>query len=188
VKLSEKKEVHYREIHKEIRVGNFQLGTKVDFKEIVPSKEHKSILETWGRFKHINKDRIIYEHTSKSGSQYVITEDKLVYRLADHWGGVSSCLWTLDGKGNPRNWVYETGPLQMGVARLEDFEIFIGKNTPRTCFVTNPMWKTEIKKVEPIKKKLGKLKANPEFKALPSEDKQLIGWHWGFFNKALKTA
>ena len=187
MKLNQKREIHYRKIHSEIKRGNFMIGTRVDFKEIKPDKEHKSILETWGRFKHENKERIVYEHTSKSSSQYIITEDDMVYRLADHWGGVSSCLWTLDGNGNPCNWAYERGPQQMGVASLKDFKVFIGKNTPKKHYIPNPKWNLEIKKVEGIKNKLDNLKTNPKFKSLPSKDKQFIGWHWGFFNRQLKN-
>jgi hypothetical protein len=34
--------------------------------------------------------------TSKSGSSYWYTRDGVI-RVSDHWGGVATCRWTLDG-------------------------------------------------------------------------------------------
>jgi len=183
-KLHEIKHTHYREYYKDINVKDFQICTKVDFKKV--RNTYGNIRETWGRLKH--KHPHTYEFTSKTGSQYFITETGDVYRLSDHWGAVASCEWTLNGKGELRMSVFVNGEWEIGRANLQEFKIFRRKDDRRVDNIVNPMWLEKIKIVEPLAKKLYTLKCNPEFKTLPVEDKMLIGSAFGRMQGELNYA
>jgi hypothetical protein len=58
------------------------------------------------------------DFTSESGSRYWYT-DKGVVRGSDHWGGVATCRWTLDG-------TEAKNPVPVaGFCRWEDFELAV---------------------------------------------------------------
>lgn len=171
------KYIHYRDLHKEITVDNFQLCTKVDFKAI--GKSHENIQETFGRLKDANI--VVYEYTSKSGSKYFINNTGDVYRLSNHWGAVASCEWTREGQGELRMSVFIDGDWEIGVANLKDFKIFRRKDDRRVDIIINPIWINKMKTIIPTRKKLATLKCNPKFNDLPAEDKQFIGENYGFF-------
>ena len=177
------KYIHYRDLHDEIDITNFQIATCVDFKSVnidVDKNPHWMF--------NIIKDgnNIIYEYKSKYNSKYFITDTNDVYRLADHWGAVASCEWTLDGKGCLKTSVFITGKIELGIANLNNFTIFRRKISRRKDMVLNPEWEEMIRKIIPIRNKLFDLKNSPEFKSLSNMDKQLIGENYGFFNNELK--
>lgn len=58
------------------------------------------------------------DYISESGSQYMHT-DEGVYRLSDHWGEVSSCIWTINEKQYP---------FTIGFCKWKDFKVYFTKN------------------------------------------------------------
>ena len=82
--------IHYREFYKHIDYTNYQISSKADFKRV--SKKNKGILKLWEQVKRESNIKSFYN--SKSGSQYIITQEEDIYRLSDHWGAVASCEWT----------------------------------------------------------------------------------------------
>jgi hypothetical protein len=177
------KHVHYRDLYKHIDHLNFQICTKVDFKEI--KSTYMKIQEMWGRIKHSVLSQIIFEYKSKSGSEYFITSNGDIYRFSDHWGCVATCEWTLDGNGNLIESIMESGPWQIGVANLKDFKIFRRKYARKVDILINPIWAEKIKLIVPLVEILKNIKYSPEFKDLPCEDKQLVGTMHGEFRKIL---
>jgi hypothetical protein len=178
------KYVHYRDLYKHIDHLNFQICTKVDFKEIKPT--HENVKESWGRLKHSFVGDIIFEYKSKSGSEYFITSNGNVYRFSDHWGAVSTCEWTLDGTGELYQSLMICGPLQMGVANLRDFVIFRRKHPRKVDILINPQWTAKIVEIVPLVVKLESIKFSPEFQDLPGPDKQLVGASHGQFVRILR--
>ena len=176
MKLNAAKFMHYRDLHKEIDTTNFQICTKVDFKAI--KQVHDDIRETWGRLK--NDYDVVYEFTSKTGSQYFIDNEDNVYRLSNHWGAVASCKWTREGLGQLMMSVFESGAWEIGVANLKDFQIFRRSVDRRVDKILNPKWVEKMKTIIPTRETLTTLKSNPEFLNLPVEDKKFIGENYGF--------
>jgi len=176
--------VHYRDLYKTIDHTNFQIATKIDYKR-VPIDAGKNVHWQFNLIKDSNT--IIYEYTSKMGSKYIITDTGDVYRLANHWGAVASCQWTLEGEGCLIPSVFITGEWELGTANLKDFVIFRCNHERRRDKVLNPDWINQIVKVEPLKKKLHTMLSKPEFKELPVEDKKLIGKSYGKLRDALKS-
>lgn len=181
------KMVHYRDIYKEIDHTNFQISTKADFQRI--KKKNKGVLKLWEQIKResIENKNLQGFYNSRSGSQYIITKDGFIYRLADHWGAVASCEWTIEGEGNLKQSVFETGPLKIGKAHLNDFSLFIRKQLPRKDYILNPEWKEKILTTEPIITKLALLKAEETFKTRPVKDKIFIGESFGEIYKEFKS-
>jgi len=188
--LNNIKFIHFRDLYPTIDATNFQICTKVDFKAI--KCVHNHILETWNRLKNQHKDNLQpdkfmrFEITTKSGSQYFVTNDGNVYRLSNHWGAVSTCEWTREGKGELRMSVFISGDWKIGVANLKDFKIFRREVDRKVDVIVNPKWIENIKKIIPLKEKLKELIENPEFNELKLEDKQLIGQSYGYFKSTLK--
>jgi len=153
--LNSIKFVHYRDLFSEINRTNFHICTKVDFKAIKKSPEHKDIHETWGRLKNnLPHDNYYKTRKSTSKSEYIIDENDNVYRFSDHWGAVASCEWTLEGQGQLMMSVFENGDWEIGVAKLNDFKVFRRSVDRRKDFVINPKWLEKIKKFIPTKKLL----------------------------------
>jgi len=177
------KYIHYRDLHTEIDSTNFQICTKVDFKAIEKNPDHKDIRETWGRLKA--SMTLTYDFTSRSKSQYIIDDKDNVYRFSNHWGAVASCEWTREGQGQLMMSVFECGEWEIGVANLKDFKVFRRKNDRRKDMILNPVWIEHMKSLIPTSEKLHALKYHPDFKDLPSVDKQLIGENFGIFRKEL---
>lgn len=182
LKNEQYKIVHYRKVYNEINPSNFHIGTKTDFVEI---KENGiSTLDLWNKLKENNE--LIYYHQSKSGSIYFINKEFDIFRLATHWGLISSCHWTLEGKGIFRYDMFEEGPLQIGKTNIKDLEIYIHKNSPkRRSFILNPKWEIKIKKLMPLLQTLTLLKNHKDFKDLPVEKKKLIGETYGLLFRTL---
>jgi hypothetical protein len=182
-RLDKIKNIHYRDLHTEIDWRNFQICTKADFKEIkkVP---YYPLSWTWNELKEQHK--AFYYHKSKTDSEYVISPQGKVYRYSNHWGAVASCEWTLDGTGQLAMSIHESGPWQIGVADLKDFEVFRRKDDRRRDMILNPEWERQIVKIIPLKKKLNGFKMSPEFKTIPIEDRKLIGQSYGKFAGCLK--
>ncbi len=175
------KKIHYRELYKEIDHTNYQISTRVDFKRI--KKRNKGILKLWEQIKRESNIKIFYN--SKSGSQYIFTREGDIYRLADHWGAVSSCEWTLEGEGDLRCSVFITGPLEIGKASIKDFALFIRKILPKRDYIINPEW---VEKIEPVKKvveKLAQIKAQEAFGDCKVEDRILVGTNFCSFRREL---
>lgn len=66
---------------------------------------------TYCQFKEVPIDRIDnlkLEYHSKSDSKYFYTNEG-VYRLADHWGRVANCRWSLDANEGFQNQKYHLG-------------------------------------------------------------------------------
>lgn len=181
MRLNGAKFMHYRDLHKNIDTTNYQICTKVDFKAI--KQAHDDVRETWGRLKHYRV--MVYEFTSKTGSQYFIDDNDNVYRLSNHWGAVASCEWTREGEGQLMMSVFESGDWEIGVANLKDFKIFRRSVDRRVDMIINPKWFEKMKTFIPMKNKLAELKSYSEFQNLPSEDKKLIGENFGFFHYQL---
>ena len=182
VKLNNAKFIHYRDLHKEIDTTNFQICTKVDFKAI--KQVHDDVRETWGRLKH--DCVMIYEFTSKTGSQYFIDNEDNVYRLSNHWGAVASCEWTREGEGQLMMSVFESGDWEIGIANLKDFKIFRRSVDRRVDMIINPKWFEKMKTMTPTREMVTELKSDTEFLNLPVEDKNFIGENYGFFTKELR--
>ena len=174
--------IHYREIYQSIDYTNFQIATKADFKR-VPYK-NKSILKLWEQLK--SRGDAIYFYKSTSGSEYVVTNEDKVFRLSDHWGAVAGCEWTIEGDGNLCQSIFITGPVEIGVANLEDFQIFRRDISPKRDYVINPEWREKIKGVKKVVDKLERLKEDPDFKKLTDKDKDLIGSNFGNFRAELR--
>ena len=177
------KYIHYRDLHTEIDSTNFQICTKVDFKAIEKNPDHENIQETWGRLMHETKHDYYYK--SKSKSEYFIDENDNVYRFSNHWGAVASCEWTREGQGQLMMSVFECGEWEIGVANLKDFEVFRRTFDRKVDKVLNPVWIEHMKSLIPTSEKLHTLKHHPDFKELPSVDKQFIGENFGIFRKEL---
>jgi len=176
---------HYRDIHKEIDKDNYQICTRVDYQPIELTNDN--ILETWGRLKYIHQDEITseYESHAKSGSKYFTTEDGYVYRLSNHWGVVKTCIWTRGGEGNMIASLHLSGPVEIGVAHLSDFQIHRMKNDWKRDLILNPEWVKMMLPLVDLNNRLSKLKHSPEFNDLPGKDKMLIGKTWGSLSKNL---
>lgn len=183
-KLRDIQYVHYRDINLKVTHHDYQTCTKVDFEPV--ENKYENIYELWGRLKDHYKDQIITEHKSKgkSKSQYFTTSDGVVYRLSDHWGIVKSCVWTRGGKGNMVASLMLSGPMEIGRAQLSNFKVhrYIDQNRH---MVLNPAWVEQIVTIVDFTNHLLKLKQDPEFNNLPSEDKELIGRWGGMFKKHL---
>ena len=184
--LNSIKHIHYRDLYQKIVHTNFQICTKVDFNEITSTYEN--IKEMWGRLKNSLEPITILKHKSSSGSSYIVTETGDVYRFSNHWGAVASCEWTLDGTGELMMSVFTTGPWQIGVANLKDFQIFRRKNDRRVDIILNPEWVRLIKVIIPLTETLGLIKNSEDFKSLPGPDKQLVGATHGKFHHILKES
>ena len=182
--LREIQYIHYRDIHTDITHHDYQTCTKVDFDPV--ENKYENIMEMWGRLKDHYKDEIITEHKShgKSKSQYFTTSDGVVYRLSDHWGIVKSCVWTRGGKGNMIASLMLSGEMEIGRAQLSNFKIhrFVDQNRH---MVLNPVWIEQIVTIVDFTNHLLKLKEDPEFNDLPSEDKEIIGRWSGMFKRHL---
>lgn len=176
--------IHYRDLYPEINIKNFQVCTKADFKEV--KTEYENVCESWSCLKHSFGDEVIYTHKSKSGSEYFVTKNGNIYRLADHWGATASCEWTLDGTGELRMSVMTSGTLQMGVANLKDFQVFRRHNDRKRDILVNPEWKEKIKVLVPLTEILHNMVKSPEFKELPDKDKEFVGLSFGKFSGILK--
>lgn len=181
------KMIHYRELYKEIDHTNFQISTKVDFQRV--KNKNKRALELWDDIKReiIENKNLQGFYNSKSGSQYIITKDGFIYRLADHWGAVASCEWTIEGKGVLQESFFLTGPWEIGKAHLNDFILFIRKNLPRKDYILNPEWREKMLTTEPIITKLALLKAEETFKTRPIKDRIFIGESFGEIYKEFKS-
>ncbi len=179
------KYIHYRDYYKHIDHENFQICTKTDFKKI--DLEGRHVKHMWNILIENNKNEIIYQHKSRSKSEYLILKNGTVYRMSDHWGAVASCEWTLDGKGELRMSVFEYGDWEIGVSNLNEFKEFRRKNDRRVDIMINPLWINQIIVVEPLKNLLYLLKKDPGFKELPVEDKRLIGETFGHLEKELRN-
>ena len=181
-KFSSIKLIHYREVYDSIDYTNFHIATKVDFKRI--SRKNKSILKLWKQLKAENN--VIYSYESPSGSEYIVNDQDEVFRLSDHWGAIAGCEWTIEGDGNLIPSIFVTGPVELGKAHISDFKIFRRKTSPKKDYVVNPVWKDKLRGIKKVVNSLQKLKDNPEFKALPNEDKQLIGSNFGNFRAEMR--
>jgi hypothetical protein len=175
------KYIHYREHHTFIDSTNFQKSTKVDFKEIVVPGE--DVFETWGRLKAENT--LTYAYASKTKSQYIMDDNRNLYRLSNHWGAVASCEWTLEGRGQLMMSIFEQGDFEVGVANLKAFKIFRRSVDRKQDKILNPEWVERIKAMIPTSEKLSELKYSPDFKDRPAKDKQFIGENYGVFKKEL---
>jgi len=171
-KLKSIKYVHFRDVYKEIDHTNFQTGTKTDFKKIpIIHNAHC----TWDKLSKEFADSIILKYKSKTNSKYFILKNGDVYRLSNHWGAVSSCEWTLDGKGELRCSVFVTGEWEIGVSNLKHFSTFRRNQVRRCDIIINPEWEKQMIPVILIKDELYKLKTKYIFDFIPVEDKKLIG-------------
>lgn len=175
-KIQDTQYVHYRDLNKVIDTTNFQTSTKADFKRVKIDTDKNA---HW-QFNIIKEQpNIIYNFTSKTGSQYLIDTDNNLYRLSNHWGAVASCQWTLEGKGELRMSVFVCGEWKLGVANLKDFGIFRRKQEKRADFVQNPDWLNQVMVLTPMKEKLDKMRMSSKFKKLSDEDKELVGKSYG---------
>ena len=173
--IQNSKYIHYRDVHSEIDTTNFQTSTKADFKRVKIDSDKNAHWQF-----NIIKDRenICYYFKSKTGSQYLIDNDNNLYRLSDHWGAVASCQWTLEGKGELRMSVMTSGPWELGVANLRDFEVFRRKQEKRRDFIVNPNWLNQVMVLEPLKETLQTLRKEG-FETRKAKDKELIGRSYG---------
>jgi hypothetical protein len=174
------KHVHFRELVKDIDHTNFHISTKVDYKKV-----DKKWKEIWKLCCYDGK--VLFHHISKTGSEYLINRDGDVYRYSDHWGAIASCEWTIDGRGQLIQSIFEKGDWEVGVANIEDFKLFLRKNLPRRDFRVNPVWKDQMVVVVETFEKLKLLKNEDKFDNRPRRQKILIGENFGKLQRALRT-
>lgn len=178
-KMEAIKWLHIRDVVKDINPDNFNLYTMVDFKRV----EGDPLVQL--AIIKLSKD-IIYTHQSKSFSQYLITKDGDVYRLSNHWGAVSTCRWTIDGRGCLKPGVFESGDWELGVANLKDFSIFRYNGERRIDFHMNPQWVESVKTLIPLKDELQNIIHSEDFKGFSLPRKRFIGKSFGKLNGILK--
>jgi hypothetical protein len=78
-----------------------------------------------------------------------------------------------------------SGPIEIGRARLEDFQIHRMKHEWKKNLIINPKRVEIMLTLVDLTNRLSKLKKSPEFKNLPNEDKMLIGSTCGSLAKEL---
>lgn len=156
--IKEKRYIPLRKMFSEINKNNFHISTKADFK-----KTNKD----WDSLK-TNKDRT---YKSKTGSKYIIKDD-ILYRHSNHWGGIASCLWTLNGEGDPdyrRRGSDE--PFQIGYAYYKDFEpysVYFKRDR-----VLDPLWMEKI--VKPLQETRNAILKIKDSEYTPNEMKHFLG-------------
>lgn len=124
-----RRSVRYRDVVKDINKHNFYISTKVEFKDLgLRGGESYNFFE---KLKQENPEK--YQTSPKSGSEYIVFEDK-VYRKSNHWGRVASCEWLL--KISPSK-EYEYGQWVIGLAYFKDFEINYDDSYPSGSYVLN---------------------------------------------------
>ena len=186
-----KKLIHYRDFYEEIDIDNFHIGTKVDFKKIVKKNKFfffikKDVNKVWEKI--LSENEVVFSYKSKSGSEYLVNNKNEIFRLADHWGAIAGCEWTLDGKGELRTNVFITGPMTIGLATLSDFISFKRRISPKKDYVVNPEWKEQLKNIKRVADQLQRLKdRKEEFKVLSNEDKNFIGVNCGNFRYEIRN-
>lgn len=171
------KMIHYRELYKEITFYNFHISTKVDFKRVT-EKEWKDVSNVINKLK--------FTHTSESGSSYMVTDDGLVYRKSNHWGAIASCEWTLEGEGQLICSIFESGPVEWGVAKMENFKVFLRPVLAKKDFRINPEWIDKFRFMKKFVSELFELIADESFERRPAQQKALIGHHYGMFKGFIK--
>lgn len=185
INLNPIKYIHYRDLYKNIDKSNFFNCTKGDFNAVEKNPEHDNIHETWSRLKHSTSHDYFYKSKGNHPSQYIIDNENNLYRFSNHWGAVSSCEWTREGKGQLRMSVFETGDWEIGVINLNDLKIFRRSVDRRKDKVINPEWVNQILTVIPTRNLLAELKNSDEFISMSNDRKKFIGSNYGFFRKAL---
>ena len=170
--LQKIKFVHYRDCYTHIDTTNFQISTRIDFKE-VKIDEGKNAHWQFNIIKE--QPNIIYNFRSKTGSMYLIDKENNLYRLSNHWGAVASCIWTLEGRGELCMSLMVCGEWELGVANLKDFTVYRRRQEKKRDFILNPLWIQQIKLIDATRKELCVLRGCPEFNEFANEDKALIG-------------
>ena len=177
--LYQKKMVPFRSIIKDVTRYNFHISSQVDFKEIHLTSHFINIHHLWQTLSDKGTN-----FKSRGGSQYWIS-DNMIYRLADHWGGVASCFWTIDGEGDPNFRTKKEGPFRIGWAHMKDFkpyDVRFGKQD-----LIDPKWCDEILKpmtdtLEDLEKIKEAIWEDPE---VPGETKGFVGKHIFKYKKTI---
>lgn len=96
---------------KEITFSDYHLNTKVAFRKLEGA--------FYKNYMTLCKSGLPSHKSPKSDSTYWHDEEKgLVYRCANHWGEVASCIWDIDketeGFGGNKGYT-------IGVANIKDF-------------------------------------------------------------------
>jgi GNAT superfamily N-acetyltransferase len=162
--------VPFRSVVKEVTRNNFHISTQADYKEIHLTSHFENIHHLWSTLSDKGTN-----FKSRGGSQYWIS-DKAIYRLADHWGGVASCFWTIDGEGDPNFQTKKEGPFRIGWAFMKDFSPYT-VNFKRDNLI-DPKWCDKIRK--PLKEALEDLE---EIKKEIWEEEGVSGEVKGFIGK-----
>jgi len=187
---SVKKRIHYRDLHLEVDITNYQTCTKVDFKAVEDPNDNPHF--TWYQLKEKFKGKITseYESHKKSGSKYFTIGNGDVYRISNHWGCVKTCVWSREGEGNFIASLMLSGPVEIGVANISDFKVYRQKHEWRKDMIINPEWVEKITPLIPeiqnMVETLLEIKRSEEFTDMSSEDKFLIGTNFGKFRGDLK--
>lgn len=177
--INDKKMVPFRSIIKEVSRNNFHISSQVDFKEIHLTSHFNDIRELWATLSDKGTN-----FKSRGGSEYWIS-DKTIYRLSDHWGGVASCFWTIEGEGDPNFQIEKIGPFRIGWAHIKDFKDYHVRFKKQDLI--DPEWCDEI--IKPLTETLEDLlkikEAVWEDAEVPGETKGFIGKHIYKYRKTI---
>ena len=161
--------VPFRSVIKEVTRNNFHISTQVDYKEIHLTSHFENIHHLWNSLSDKGTN-----FKSRGGSRYWIS-DKTIYRFSDHWGGVASCFWTIDGEGDPNFQIRKEGPFRIGWAFMKDFSIY--ETHFKKDDLIDPTWCKEI--IDPLYEMLKDLEEikTETWDESPGEIKGFIGKH-----------
>jgi hypothetical protein len=177
--IDNKKMVPFRSIIKEVTRYNFHISSQVDFKEIKLTSHFKDIRDLWSSLSDKGTN-----FKSRGGSEYWISSD-MIYRISDHWGGVASCNWTIEGEGDPNFQIKKEGPFRIGWAPMKDFEVYHVRFKKQDLI--DPEWCDEI--IKPLTETLEDLLQIKEEvwedPRVPGETKGFIGKHIYKYKKTI---
>jgi len=96
-------------------------------------------------------------------------------------------MWTREGQGNLIASLMLSGPIEIGVGRFSDFEIYRKKTEFKKNLILNPIWVELIQSIIPLDIQLGEIKNSMGFQSLSGEDKRLVGENHGIFRRELRV-
>lgn len=86
-------------------------------------QREESVLNQWKNMKSSNKYE--FHKSPNSSSEYLIDRNNGdIYRFSDHWGDVSSCLWTINGTNGVKPYKTSYGliePFSIGKSNIDNF-------------------------------------------------------------------
>lgn len=154
--------------------GDYFLYTETTFTSIIPDKlpepRWKSIDAIWKKMKE--SGRYEYHQSPKSSSEYLVdSKTGDIYRYADHWGRVASCVWNLDD----RNYSFD----RYNICK-SNFNNF--KRIPEGAFVNQEREEAIAKTIKVILAKTKEMVEGGRDFYLDKEAKKLLGIEVGGLN------